>query len=451
VAEWFKAAVLKTAVGSRPPWVRIPPCPPPSRAGVGATPFTRAVVVFRTVAPIANSRRPELSQIVTDILYRSRRLEVRRVLAGDGCRQVVTFDSYHEPHGLDRPGFGEAFFQTEGITAIHVMTHGNDWFQYPEMASLLTLIRQACTGAERLLSYGSSMGGYAALRFAGEIGAHAALALSPQYSLDPRKAPFETRWAAARRRIRFLNSLDGAILRGPRMILAYDSAIEADRRHAELLAAEADMALLPLPHAGHPVGAFLNDGRLLRPLVLTVLDGSFDERRFRRAAHVRRTRSAHWLANLAESQPPWRGRCSVALAQRAVALAPDHPSLHDVLARRLAAAGRHAEAIDAHHRAIAIEPVVDYHWSFSKTLHASGDVAGALAVAEHMQQLAPSGAGYHAWAARLREAQGDLPGTLADLRRALRHDRTNKGYRFQVRRLSWQLRLARWRRILFKR
>src|SRR4051812_25051907 len=29
VAEWFKAAVLKTAVGSRPPWVRIPPRPPP--------------------------------------------------------------------------------------------------------------------------------------------------------------------------------------------------------------------------------------------------------------------------------------------------------------------------------------------------------------------------------------------------------------------------------------
>ena len=30
VAEWFKAAVLKTAVGSRPPWVRIPPRPPDS-------------------------------------------------------------------------------------------------------------------------------------------------------------------------------------------------------------------------------------------------------------------------------------------------------------------------------------------------------------------------------------------------------------------------------------
>ena len=32
VAEWFKAAVLKTAVGATPPWVRIPPCPPHSNA-----------------------------------------------------------------------------------------------------------------------------------------------------------------------------------------------------------------------------------------------------------------------------------------------------------------------------------------------------------------------------------------------------------------------------------
>jgi hypothetical protein len=28
VAEWLKAAVLKTAVGATPPWVRIPPLPP---------------------------------------------------------------------------------------------------------------------------------------------------------------------------------------------------------------------------------------------------------------------------------------------------------------------------------------------------------------------------------------------------------------------------------------
>jgi hypothetical protein len=32
VAEWFKAAVLKTAVGASSPWVRIPPHPPNAAA-----------------------------------------------------------------------------------------------------------------------------------------------------------------------------------------------------------------------------------------------------------------------------------------------------------------------------------------------------------------------------------------------------------------------------------
>jgi hypothetical protein len=384
---------------------------------------------------------------VTEILYRSPALEVRRVAAGDGRRQVVTFDSYHQPPGVDRPGFGEAFFRTEAITAIHVMTHGNDWFQYSEITHVLRIIREACAAAERLLCYGSSMGGYAALRFAGAVGAHAALALSPQYSLDPRKVPFEARWAQERRRIRFLDQLDGAILPAPSMILAYDSALEADRCHAELLANEADMVRLPLPHAGHPVGAFLNDIKLLRPLVLATLEGSFDPHRFLRAAHARRTRSAHWLANLAERQPPWRSACGVALAHRAMKLGPDHPSLHDAYARRLAAAHLYAEAIDAHERAIAIEPIADYQWGLTKTLYEAGNMAGALDVAERLQRIAPRSAGYHAWAAKLREEQGDLAGSLADLRRALAEDPANRGYRVQL----WRLRLARLWRTLFGR
>jgi len=376
---------------------------------------------------------------MAETLYCSERLEVRRVAAGDGRCQVITFDSYHEPAGIDRPGFGEAFFRAEAITAIHVMSHGNNWFQYVEIQELLNILRCECAGAERLLTYGSSMGGYAALRFAGAVGAHAALALSPQYSLDPRKVPFETRWASDRRRIRFLKAVDGAPIQPvPQMIIAYDDALDADRFHTELLMADAPLTAIALPHAGHPVGGFLNDIRLLRPLVLTVLDGRFDPARFRHAARARRTRSAHWLAHLADRQPPWRNACAIALARRAVELAPDHPVLHDMLARRLAAAGQYVEAIAVHHRAIAIEPIVDYLWGLSKTLFAAGDVAGALEIAQRMQTLAPCGAGYHAWAARLRGVQGDLPGQLADLRRALRYDRANRGYRWQLLRLNWR-------------
>jgi hypothetical protein len=379
---------------------------------------------------------------LTDILYRSPALEVRRVAAGDGRRQVVTFDSYHEPHGLDRPGFGEAFFRSEGVTAIHVLSHGNDWFQTSEMHGVIQIICEASAGVERLLAYGSSMGGYAALRFAGPVGAHTALALSPQYSIDPRKVPFETRWAPDQRRIRFREEVDGRIIAAPRMILAYDPMIEADRRHAELFAAATPVTLLPLPRGGHPVGGFLNDVKLLRALVFDALDGHLDPSAFLREAHARRSGSAHWLANLAEAQPVWRTRCAVALARRAVAAAPDHPSVHDVLARRLAAAGDYAQAITIHRRVIAMEPIADYQWSLSKTLHAAGDLSGALAVAEQLQVLAPETPGYHAWASRLREKQGDLAGAATDMRRAVRRDPRNRGYRWAL----WRLRLARLRR-----
>jgi tetratricopeptide (TPR) repeat protein len=385
---------------------------------------------------------PGENPAVTDILYRSPALEVRRVAAGDGRRQVVTFDSYHEPHGLDRPGFGEAFFRSEGVTAIHVLSHGNDWFQTSEMQLVIQIISEAAAGAERLLAYGSSMGGYAALRFAGPAGAHAALALSPQYSIDPRKVPFETRWAPDQRRIRFREELDGRIMAAPRMILAYDPMIEADRRHAELFAAATPVSLLPLPRGGHPVGGFLNDVKLLRALVFDALDDGLDRADFLREAHARRRESAHWLANLAEAQPVWRTRCAVALARRAVAAASDHPSLHDALARRLAAAGAYAEAIAIHHRVVAMEPVADYQWSLSKTLYAAGDLSGALTVAEQLQDLAPETPGYHAWASRLREEQGDLAGAARDMRTALRRDLGNRGYRWAL----WRLRLARLRR-----
>jgi tetratricopeptide (TPR) repeat protein len=385
---------------------------------------------------------------LTDILYRSQALEVRRVAAGNGQRQVVTFDSYHEPPGLDRPGFGEAFFKAEGITAIHVMTHGNNWFQYTEIPSILAMIREACSGAERLLSYGSSMGGYAALRFAGAVGAKAALALSPQYSVDPRKAPFETRWASDRRRIQFIAALEGRITQVPLMVMAYDSRLDVDAKHACHLLCEADIVELQLPFSGHPVGPFLHDVELLRPLVTKVLDGTFRQDDFQATAHRRRKSSPHWLANVAERHPRASAERGIMLARRAVSLAPGHAGMHDALARRLSASGRFAEAIEAHRAAVRIEPVPDYLWGLGKTLQASGDVAGALEVAKRLQHLAPQTAGYHAWAARLHEAQGDLLGALADLRRALHHDRTNRGYRFQLLQMMWRVTLARWRRAL---
>ena len=375
------------------------------------------------------SARSEPPFPVTEILYRSDRLEVRRVRAGDGRHQVVTFDSYHEPPGLARPGFGEAFFAHENITAIHVLSFGNDWFQYPETESVLSLIREAGRDAERLMTYGSSMGGYAALRFAAAVGAHSALALSPQYSVNRWRARFETRWAADRRRIRFIKALEKPIAQIPLMVVAFDQKNDLDCGHFVRLLAEARVEGIPMPFAGHPVGPFLNDIGLLRPLVLSVLDGAFEGKYFCVAAQERSETSPHWLANVAEQAPLEH---AILLARRAVSLAPDHPNLHDALARRLSAAGRYDEAIEAHQRAIALDPIVDYRWGLSKTLYQAGKLNRALAVVKKIQQLTPSTAGYYAWSAKLREELGDTKGALADLRTASRNDPNNRGYRVAI-------------------
>src|SRR5690606_30202022 len=131
-------------------------------------------------------------------------------------------DNYGIGHGFDRPGFGEEFLRNAGISAIHVMGVREDWYQYPEMPAAMQAVRQATAGAERVMTYGSSMGGYAALRFADAAGANAVLAISPQYSIDPKKMPFETRWHQESQRIQWRPEIDGRIVCDSYPVIVFD-------------------------------------------------------------------------------------------------------------------------------------------------------------------------------------------------------------------------------------
>jgi tetratricopeptide (TPR) repeat protein len=377
---------------------------------------------------------------LTEILYRSDKVEVRRVTGDDAKRQVVTFDSYHDDPGFDRPGFGQAYFAHYGISALHILTDDNDWFQYAEMDRVCAAVREGLAGAERVLSYGSSMGGYGAIRFADAIGAHTVLALSPQYSVDRRKARFERRWMQEQNRIRFLPAIDGPIRCRARIVVAYDPELSQDRRHVELINADLATEGLLLPYAGHPAGAFLADIGLLKPMVEQALGGTLDLAAIARDAERRREQSPSWLGDRSGQIPP--GPEAIALAERSVALAPGSPPAHDRLARRLAESGRFDEAIAAHQRAIALDetPAMHgYRWNFSKTLFAAGDPAGALAIVRELQQVAPQVAGYHRWAASLGLELGDKVGALIDLETAARAAPKNKGYRWSIRLLRWRL------------
>jgi hypothetical protein len=225
-------------------------------------------------------------------LFRSADLVVRQVGGFSRDVLVVTFDSLtdaHDPHtgygDLDRWGFGEYFLRDRGVDAIHVIGRDNNWYQYPEMPEAIAAIATVARGYQRVISYGSSMGGYAAIRYGGAAGAATALALSPQFSLDPVVVPFEHRWNSLARQIDFTLERGWTPAFVATAFILYDPRT-LDRRHMALFAKRTHVVPVPMPNSGHSIARFLADNGLLQPTVLDVAHGAFNAPALRRAARA---------------------------------------------------------------------------------------------------------------------------------------------------------------------
>lgn len=195
------------------------------------------------------------------MIYRSPNLRVERT--GSGPVDFVTFQHVGPP---GRPPFGRRWACKHGLSALHVMPVGNDWYQYPDLADCLAAVREVAQGAPL---YGSSMGGYAAVMLADRLGAPRTIALSPQVSI---RLAGERRWQAHAARLSFAE-WDGQPARTARHYVFYDPG-HRDARHANLIAERApDAVLIPVPYGGHPVGHVLAEAGVLTGLVKRLLVG----------------------------------------------------------------------------------------------------------------------------------------------------------------------------------
>jgi tetratricopeptide (TPR) repeat protein len=330
-------------------------------------------------------------------LFRSDNVVVRSVPAKDVSRWVVTFDNYGLGPGFDRPGFGEDFLRQSGVSAIHVLGRSDDWYQYPEMAEAMVAVRQATQGAARILTYGSSMGGYAALRFADAAGADAALAISPQYSIDPAKVPFETRWLQDGKRIAFRPEIDGRLACRCRPTIVFDSSSDDDR-HARLIADEIDADLIGLDYVHHPATTYLSETGLLGGLVFDALSGELDPRGFQAEAAARRRNSAVYLSRLSELQPDCRLNLANRLATRAVDHAPHSPLALTSLAQCLGRMEKHDQAIALYARATELgRRSANYLVPYANGLIAAGRLEEALELAVEAVEKLPAAAHLKYW------------------------------------------------------
>ena len=313
-------------------------------------------------------------------VFRSPELAVRAVCEFGSPSCVVTFDSYSDDRSLDRPGFGEEFFRSRSIDAIHFVSRENDWYQYPEMPAVTAAVAALVKGYARVVAYGSSMGAYAAIRFGGMAGASVALAISPQFSIDPRCVRFERRWKYDSERIDFTleRTLTAPFVETAYVV--YDPR-DRDRRHAELFRRRTRVIDAPLANAGHPATGSLAEAGLLSDLVLDVIADRFDVGELARRLSVEQKTTPHFYYVMSLRAASARAR--VAYAGKAAAMAPDRFGYVAHHASLLAARGRFAEAEIAFARAAALMPDSPFLlYKLTEFHEQRGDFKSAIEAAE---------------------------------------------------------------------
>lgn len=306
-------------------------------------------------------------------LFRSDNLLVRPVGARGGA-VVITFGSYATEPTLDRQGFAEDFLRQIGVDAIHVINRRNRWYQHPERTAALAAVADAARAYDRVITYGSSMGGYAAWRYAADCGADTAIALSPQFSGDPNVVPWETRWQADVARTRFS---EPAYVGGARGYVFYDPRLAPDARHAAMIAAASGAVRIPVPFGGHPVGPLLVETGVLQQAIRAIMAGTFDSASVRPQIRRERSRSQHLHFVMAQQCADRHTETALRLLARAAEIEPESHilSARAVLLDQL---GRSGEAAPLHVAALRRTPG-NTHARISYALHQEmmGDAGGA--------------------------------------------------------------------------
>lgn len=221
-----------------------------------------------------------------------------------GRTLLVTFESVDDtlaaPNGLP---LGLDFVEAKGWSLLHFSSARPTWFRAPAVYRYLDSLADDPTfqSYDRVVFHGAGMGGYAACAYSVVSPGATVVAVRPQATLDPRIAPWETRFRQARRRS-FTDRygyapemIEGAM----RAIILYDPFVTLDAMHAALFhAPNAD--LVRCPHFGPQTEVTLRQMDVLHALIERAADDRIDAVEFAWLLRARR-HHAGYLRNLALS------------------------------------------------------------------------------------------------------------------------------------------------------
>jgi len=232
------------------------------------------------------------------IIYNSETVQITTNAQGPSDNIVICFQAFIPKPGFHNEPFGHHFIEQLGLRGMFVNVSANHWYQSPDFAAAIPLLREACEGS-RVITYGSSMGAYAALLYSRALGAETVLAVGPQLSIDPIKVPFEPRWVDEAAQLKFdWDNMEAGISPTANILLVYDSAT-LDARHARLIEGLGpNVKLIPVPFGGHPVLGMLVESKAMNPIFESVVAGTATPRSISALIKERRRESCIYWSRL---------------------------------------------------------------------------------------------------------------------------------------------------------
>lgn len=213
-----------------------------------------------------------------------RKLGMHRLKYIPGGRTlIVTFDHAGRPQEgpfAEREAWGEEFYLKEGHSVLGVIARKAIWYRDAALITELESLRDKgfFQGFDKVVMTGGSMGGFAAAAFAPLAPGCTVISFSPQATLDSDFVPWETRFMngqAGDWSLPYGLAGEGIASAGQAYIFT-DTLDRGDRAHARMMAVSGNVAVMPVPAAGHGVQPMLIGVGVLKLLTRQCIAGQFD-------------------------------------------------------------------------------------------------------------------------------------------------------------------------------
>lgn len=181
---------------------------------------------------------------------------------------VVTFGQINS--GLNDEGFGTKFLKKQNIDTIYVGQRNKSFYQGLSGDDLARAVTSTIAG-RKVFTYGSSLGGYAALYYASFLNC-IAISFSPRCSIDPVISDIiDKKFSEPFRHLALNELISSGHLEH---IVAYDPGVNIDQAYVDrrVLKAFPRVRLVRVPNGLHGVGRAMSYSGVLKPFILSILE-----------------------------------------------------------------------------------------------------------------------------------------------------------------------------------